>query len=530
VASAIHSVTLDTAGYVAYTDALGAAQITASAGVIQGMNLPYVLSDSIDSQTTGAASFEGDAAGSMAKYNRLTKETYVKLYVKCAGLGSTDTYSLSYALDGSASATVGTGYGSTANPFIMVEGLDDGMHSLVATCTDSAGVAETYPTTFNWKVDTTTDTTVVFDAKASAYSSSSNPTFDFHSTIPSSAAVSSFAWQCSMVKGSGEAYAACGAGSATASSSDEPTEYTTDGTYEFKARVTITYDTTCALANYYCADLAQKVNTQSYTFVIDTAAPDATVTSSPSAKSQFSAGKTATFEWSCPSSEVSCTYACIVDGMDSADATSSSRSKGSFACTSPMVVSVANTTTHSFAVQATDAAGNTGSWSSLYMFYADGTSPTVEFTKMDDSVSYTAQQLASGATYYASSNDYNIATGGKLYYDGGSTEAILDETNYNANDTQWVAGLTQSVIQYTTAAGAVETTIAYGETTALSTYHTVLQFPYDPTKGVYELDGTYGAILAMKKVNEKYYYNVLDTTNADFGTISYRCKHPEILQ
>jgi hypothetical protein len=135
VASAIHSVTLDTNGHVAYTDALGAAQLTPSAGVIQGMNLPYVLSTAIDSQTDGSASFEGNAAGSMAKYNRLTKETYVKLYVKCAGLGSTDTYSLSYALDGSASATVGTGYGSTANPFIMVEGLDDGMHSLVATCT-----------------------------------------------------------------------------------------------------------------------------------------------------------------------------------------------------------------------------------------------------------------------------------------------------------------------------------------------------------------------------------------------------------
>ena len=57
--------------------------------------------------------------------------------------------------------------------------------------------------------------------------------------------------------------------------------------------------------------------------------------------------------------------------------------------------------------------------------------------------------------------------------------------------------------QYTTAAGAVETTITYGETTALSTYHTVLQFPYDPTKGVYELDGTYGAILAMKKVRSR---------------------------
>lgn len=57
--------------------------------------------------------------------------------------------------------------------------------------------------------------------------------------------------------------------------------------------------------------------------------------------------------------------------------------------------------------------------------------------------------------------------------------------------------------QYTTAAGADSSTIAYGETTALSTYHTVLQFPYDPTKGVYELDGTYGAILAMKKVRSR---------------------------
>jgi hypothetical protein len=37
-------------------------------------------------------------------------------------------------------------------------------------------------------------------------------------------------------------------------------------------------------------------------------------------------------------------------------------------------------------------------------------------------------------------------------------------------------------------------------------------------------------VYVVWQVNEKYYYNVLDTTNADFGTISYRCKHPEILQ
>lgn len=58
-------------------------------------------------------------------------------------------------------------------------------------------------------------------------------------------------------------------------------------------------------------------------------------------------------------------------------------------------------------------------------------------------------------------------------------------------------------MQYTNSAGVTATTIALGSTTALSTYHTVLQFPYDPTKGVYELDGTYGAILAMKKVSTR---------------------------
>jgi len=278
------------------------------------------------------------------------------------------------------------------------------------------------------------------------------------------------------------------------------------------------------------------VDRNSYTFRIDTTAPEVDVTSSPSAKSQYTAGKTATFEFECPSSEISCSFACLVDGYDSADATSSSRSKGSFACTSPVVITVANTTTHSFAVQATDAASNTGSWTSLYMFYADGTPPTIEFTKMDDSESYTAQQLASGATYYASSNDYNIATGGRLYKADGTTFAALDETNLNAADESWTEGWPHGddydtpMLQFTDTNGASANSIKPPDVddTALSTYHTVLQFPYDPTKGVYELDGTYGAILAMKKVNEKYYYNVLDTTNADFGTINYRCKHPEV--
>jgi len=83
------------------------------------------------------------------------------------------------------------------------------------------------------------------------------------------------------------------------------------------------------------------------------------------------------------------------------------------------------------------------------------------------------------------------------------------------------------VIEYTTSSGGTSSTGVAGSS-AKSSYHTVLQFPYDPAKAVYELDGTYGAILAMKQVNSKFYYNVLDTTNADFGTLNFECSHPEM--
>jgi hypothetical protein len=128
-AAAIHSVTLDKSGVVAATAALAAGDGADGVGVIQGVNLPYVLSTEITLK-------KGDSANSMGAYWRTTKETSFKAYVKCAGLSSSSsTYSLSYTLDGSASATVGTDFTSTSNPFVMVESLDDGMHTLIVTCT-----------------------------------------------------------------------------------------------------------------------------------------------------------------------------------------------------------------------------------------------------------------------------------------------------------------------------------------------------------------------------------------------------------
>merc|ERR1712070_1160575 len=61
-----------------------------------------------------------------------------------------------------------------------------------------------------------------------------------------------------------------------------------------------------------------------------------------------------------------------------------------------------------------------------------------------------------------------------------------------------------------------------------TTWATVFQFKYSPSTAVYELaDGYYGAILGSKKVNDKWYLNVVDTTNADNGRLNYYCMHPE---
>lgn len=60
-------------------------------------------------------------------------------------------------------------------------------------------------------------------------------------------------------------------------------------------------------------------------------------------------------------------------------------------------------------------------------------------------------------------------------------------------------------------------------------YDTVIQVPLDVTREIYNLDSTYGAVLATKKVADSYYYHVLHATNSPVATVNLVCKHPEIL-
>jgi len=530
IALDIYGITQDIDG--SYTAA--GASSTAKSGVIQGSNSPSILSSGLSDIISGAAS---------KVYKRRTKDSSVKFYVKCIGgsVAAGSTYTLSYSLDGANDKTVGSSYTQTSNPFVLIEELDDGAHTLTVTCTENANsissttpatsVTEHSPLIFNWITDTSGSPSVSFDSAPPDITNSKSTTLYFSGSRSTSSYISGISWMCSLVKeGKDEDYVSCGCTTKSCTYVADQNSHS-DAKYSFKAKVTYTYVTDCTSTPYYCTDLPSKSGEKGSSWWLDTTPPSLAITSTPAAKSQYTTGKTAKFEFGCKNGEISCAYQCLYDGMDSADATSTRRAKGFFDCTSPVTLTVKNSTTHSFAAKAIDAAGNESPISDLYMFYADGTSPTVEFLYMDASESFTTQQLASGSMYYSVNNDYTV-NGGRLYTTSGGF-AQIDDVNGNTNDTSTTAAAT-STVQFTctstacnSVCGSPCSTSTYAPTDNTK-YHTVVQFPYDPTKAVYELSGTYGAILAMKSVNGIYYYNVLDTTNADFGSISYQCVHTEM--
>eukprot|EP00242_Pyramimonas_sp_CCMP2087_P005182 CAMPEP_0198198750 /NCGR_PEP_ID=MMETSP1445-20131203/2154_1 /TAXON_ID=36898 /ORGANISM="Pyramimonas sp., Strain CCMP2087" /LENGTH=498 /DNA_ID=CAMNT_0043868387 /DNA_START=161 /DNA_END=1657 /DNA_ORIENTATION=- len=484
----------------------------------QGSNLPALFANNFDDQ-------EGTLPS-----RRITKETYLKLYAKCVRADIADSkYTLSYALDGAPAKVVGSTFTSTSNPFILVEGLADGTHTITVTCKENAkssvltptlpllDSADSKPLVLTWMVDTATSLDVKFDsATPDVYTNSKSTVLTFSGDIVYNANYHSLAWMC---KKNDAAYAACGSVNVAATTTTVaqcPTvngaeKCDSDGKYSFKAKLMATFTTNCAglTSTNFCTDLSPREGVKGTSWILDLTAPMLAITSTPAAKSQYTHGKAAKFEFACKSGEVSCSYFCSFDGFATDDASDSDKTKGFFKCHSPLMLSVMNSTTHSFKAYAVDAAGNASPNSDLHMFYSDGTGPTVEFTYMDTTTTAAAQLLATGTLYYALDNDVTITGTAMTKLDGSSANNFIPTDD--------------AEMPFTTSAGVAGIGVS-----ARSDYNTVLQFPYDPSKAVYELDGTYGAILAMKAVNGLFYYNVLDTTNADFGTLNFKCIHSEM--
>lgn len=441
-----------------------------------------------------------------------TKSDSAKFYVRCrdnpAG-GHIDqgaTYSLYYTLDNAASKLLDNDFVLASNPFILIEELDDGAHKLTVSCVvnglsymgntlPTTSLIETDPLVFNWIVDT--DTTPDLDkvTEPAEYTSLTSLTFSVK-TDRADDVYNNNVWECSVDSG---AFAVCG-GTFSGTDSDTitiPYDSTAlaDGSHTYEVRQTATAQTAAQARS----DLATATVSKKFTWHKDTAPPTLVITSSPANKAKYYEGKTVKFEFACGAGEHSCTYMCSVDGKNSVDPTSSSSSSGYFSCTSPLTIEVTNSTTHGFKAYAVDAASNESPRSPIYTFYADGTSPKVYFSGMDpDTMSATAQ-LSTGLYY---SNDMTTTTtGGAITFSAGSDPLVN-----GGGDTD-----------HFPAASVTDTTWA-----------TVFQFKYAPSTAVYELaDGYYGAILGSKKVNDKWYLNVVDTTNADNGRLNYYCSHPE---
>src|SRR5204862_250257 len=158
---------------------------------------------------------------------------------------------------------------------------------------------------------------------------SSAPSFSFSSEAGAS-------FQCAL---DGAAFVSC--------SSPKAYSAIADGSHTFQVKATDTAGNTGAAA--------------SYTWTVDTVAPSASITASPTNPSNSSAPSVSF------SSEAGASFQCALDGAAFAS------------CSSPKSYTAIADGSHTFQVKATDTAGNTGTVAS-YTWTIDTVAPTAELT------------------------------------------------------------------------------------------------------------------------------------------------------
>jgi hypothetical protein len=215
--------------------------------------------------------------------------------------------------------------------------LADGTHTFEVRATDATGNVDPTPATRTWTVDTIPPSTLV-DPSVPTVTSSTSVSFALSADEPN------VTFECSR---DGSAYASC----------TSPKQYSglADGAHTFKARATD------AVGN-------READPMPFEWTVDTGPPATTIDTGPQGAAS-SASATFTFS----ADEAGSTFEC------SLDAAAYER------CTSPQEYTGLADGAHSFAVRATDAAGNvdasppTRSWT-IDTTSADATPPTVAVT------------------------------------------------------------------------------------------------------------------------------------------------------
>ncbi|MFT3713585.1 MAG: Ig-like domain-containing protein [Archangium sp.] len=228
------------------------------------------------------------------------------------------------SIDGGAFTTCSSG--------VVIGPLADGSHTFRVRAIDPAGNVDPTPAAYTWNVDTVAPDTVITSTPP-AVSNSSSGTFAFNS--PDATAT----LQCSL---DGAAFTAC--------TSPRTVTGLTDGSHTFRARA---------------VDAAGNLDATpaSYTWTVDTAAPDTTFTATPPATSN-----SASASFSFTSTEAGSTFECSLDGA------------AFTTCTSPRALTGLTDGSHTFRARAIDSAGNVDATPASYTWTVDTTPPDTVFT------------------------------------------------------------------------------------------------------------------------------------------------------
>jgi hypothetical protein len=229
-------------------------------------------------------------------------------------------------------------------------GLGNGSHTFYVRALDGAGNVDPTPASYTWTVDVVSPV-VTLTEKPPLVTNSASATFGFVSDKVNSS------YDCSL---DGAPFAAC----------TSPRAYPglTEGAHTFSVRATW---------------LGLQGSTVSYAWRVDTVPPETTIASGPPAASHEAA---AAFAFS--SSEAQSTFTCRLD------------SAGFVPCTSPKTYSGLGDGTHTFAVQAVDAAGNADLSPVAYTWQISGVGPPIadlkppaNVTKLRRNIGYGRLQL-----------------------------------------------------------------------------------------------------------------------------------------
>ena len=237
-------------------------------------------------------------------------------------------------------------------------GLADGSHTFQVRAIDNAGNADATPASFTWVIDATAPDTII-DTSPTDPTGSASATFTFHGNDGAGTGVASF--ECDLDGG--------GFGTCTS-----PQSYSglADGSHTFQVR---------AIDNIGSVDPTPA----SFTWVIDTSAPDTTITATPPNPSA-SANASFSFTGNDGGGTGVVGFECQIDG-------------GAFiACASPRTYIGLSDGSHTFQVRAVDTAGNADTTPASFTWVIDTTPPPapVVITPANGGNTNNTQPLVSG--------------------------------------------------------------------------------------------------------------------------------------